>query len=204
VKGAKRKLAKWADGTKLACVGVVYVLRLWRYTILAIFITLLFAFVLTLVTSGSTDFKLLVSALPITDKLGVLGDVFVRIFTNLTSLDGVATLLLSLLQGVAVALLVFNFKHQHKLDGESVAGSGLAGLIAMLGLGCSACGTSLLMPIVTLIFSSGAYAVAETVGRAITVAAFLLVLYATRRLGLQVFAITTAKKRKEQHENQKR
>jgi hypothetical protein len=201
MKGLRRKFAKWADQTTLACAGIGYVLKLWRYALLAAVLVLVFAWVLTLVSSGSTDINLLLSALPLDDKLAVLGGVFVRVFTNLTTLDGVSTLLLSLLQGITIAMLVFNFKQQHKLDSESATNTGIASLIAMFGVGCSACGTSLLMPIISIIFSSSAYIVAEVASRTITIVAFVLILYAMRRLGLLAFTHVTAKKHRNGHEN---
>jgi Na+/proline symporter len=192
----RSELAKWSDNTKLAILGVGYVLQRWRFASLAVAIAIGFAFILTLVTSGSTDVKLLVSAISLPDKLLVLGSVFIRVFTNLTSPAGLLVGLLSLLQGITLALLVFNYREQRKLDSQSAADSGIAAIIAVFGLGCSACGTSLLMPLITLFFSSGAFAIAEVVGHLTTLAAFMLVLYALRRLGLTSFVTITANHRR--------
>jgi hypothetical protein len=183
--------------------GVGYVVRKWRYACLAVLLALLFAFIFTLVAGGSTDFKLLFSSLPVADKLSVLGAVFIKVFTNITSLGGVATLLLSLLQGITITLLIFNYKQQHKLDSAGAADSGIASVIALFGVGCSACGTSLLTPLITIFFSSSAYLVAEVLSNVIMIVAFVLILYAMRRLGIISFMTILAQRhiKGKKHEN---
>ena len=202
-KSFRAKFARFSDQTKLAFVGAGMVLKHPRYLTIAILSAVLFALIFTLTSSGSTDWNLLTSSLPFVDKLKVLLSLFVRIWTNSISLEGFFVLLLSSLQGIAISLLFFTYHHQKKLDTSSATNSSIASIIALFGLGCSSCGTSLLSPLLNLFFASSAYILVDSISSIIMIIAFTLSLYAVRRLGYTSYLTITANnhlRKKEKHE----
>ena len=82
----------------------------------------------------------------------------------------------------------------------------MAGL-AILGSGCPTCGTALLTPIISAIFSGGSVAIAGALSGIVTAIAIIVAIFALRKVGLDIYAIITTKKRekrkKEEHEGEK-
>lgn len=169
---------KW----QVSVAGILRVLRIPRYAALNIGIFLAFAWILTIFSIGNTDWNLLFSQVDWLGKLEIVIGGFVRIFTNLTSIDGVLTFLLSILQAVAISLIIFNFRRTRKFN-DTAADSGIAGIIAIFGAGCPTCGTSLLLPILVTIFGAGVSSVWGSISWIITIVAFGLLLHALRKLG---------------------
>ena len=81
-----------------------------------------------------------------------------------------------------------------KIDAGTVGGGGIAMFAAALGLGCVPCGTSLIMPIATLLFSSSAYAAANAASLVVLVIAFILSVYSVYRLGYIAYAHVMSEK----------
>ena len=182
----------------MAVRGLLGVLRMPRYGVLAIFFAFLFALLMYVIINSGFYVPLLASRLPLADKVGV----FVGMLQSLgvsffTMVDGFLLLLVSLLQGVAFAVMVYTMRRNKRFDTATVSGGTLAMVAATLGLGCVPCGTSLIMPIVTLFFSSSAYAAANTASIIVLIGAFLLSLYSLYRMG----GIANAHLEVEQHEN---
>lgn len=101
------------------------------------------------------------------DKLEIIISSYAGIFTVPLSPLAMALFAVSLLQGVAVAALVFTIKSERAASKsllKDLGGTGAAGLLAVIGLGCAACGTSLVMPIITFFFATSSVAVANQVG----------------------------------------
>lgn len=73
----------------------------------------------------------------------------------------------SVFQGAAVAALVYSIRIERAMQQgflKEFGGTGVAGAFSVLGLGCAACGTSLVTPILTFFFATSSVAVAEEVG----------------------------------------
>lgn len=108
----------------------------------------------TLLSSGS---------LRLSEKLALLLDPFLQ----LKQQNGVGTfilmMLLSLLQGMSVVVLVYAIKNQRRIDGKMVTGGFIVGFLAVIGIGCPACGTSLLVPLLATFVSGSAVALSEQV-----------------------------------------
>lgn len=168
----------------MAMRGLLGILRMPRYCVLALAFALAFAFIMYAIINGGFYGPLLMSRLPFMDKLAVVVGMLQALGASFfTTVDGFLLLLVSVLQGVAFAVMVYTMRRNKRFDSATVGGGTLAMVATALGLGCVPCGTSLIMPIVTLFFSSSAYAAANTASVIVLVFAFLLSLYSLFRLG---------------------
>jgi hypothetical protein len=96
--------------------------------------------------------------------------------------------------------LIFTRRHREKnvaLDSASTGGIGA--ILGFVALGCPSCGIGLLTPILSAIAGSAATALAESIGRFFTFAAFALLLFTTVRLGYIDYIIISSKNYKEEH-----
>lgn len=105
--------------------------------------------------------------LSMADRIDLIVGSYTGMFmTNLT-LQPVILFAVSLLQGATVAALVYTIRRERQSSkglAGTLGGSGLAGALAVLGLGCAACGTSLIVPILAFFFASSSFALAEAIG----------------------------------------
>ena len=92
------------DQIKLGGIGISYLLSFKKYLLLFLFGWLFFLFFLTFFKDGSGNLALLFSGISIGQKLGLLWRVLLGCFGNFLSLYGLSLILLSLLQGLAIAL----------------------------------------------------------------------------------------------------
>ena len=100
-----------------------------------------------------------------------------------TTINGAILAIVALLQGVAFAAMVYIMRRNKRFDTGAVGSGGIAMLATAVGLGCVPCGTSLIMPLVTLFFSTSAYAAASMANMVVLMLAFLLSLYSLYKLG---------------------
>ena len=188
----------FAENTKLSIIGTMRVVLKWQYALTAIVVILLFSMIFGVLVVGTFEWSLLVSALPVEDKFDILIRGVIRIFGYIESFSDVLILAVVILQGITISLLVFNIRQQRKSDKERnamanrVGESTVASLIATLGLGCSACGTSLIIPLVSLISSSAVFL--GTVTTAIVVIALLLLLHSAWKMGHGAYMFTVTEK----------
>lgn len=180
----KRKARDLRHKVPMAFGGIKNVLRMPRYLVLASVLAFLFAvFIYFFIQIGFYG-SLLLSQLPLLDKAQLIaamaGDMIVS-FTD--SFNGALLAVVALLQGVAFAAMVYVQRRNKRFDAQVVGTGGVAMFAAALGLGCVPCGTSLIMPIVTLLFSSSAYAAASTASVIVLAGAFILSLYSLYKLG---------------------
>lgn len=96
---------------------------------------------------------------------------------------------LAIVQGLSLAALVYAIRHQPKTDGKMLGGSAFVGLLAVIGLGCPACGTSLITPIVAIFLSSSAVAVSEQIATIALPLATAVGLYGLYVIGLRLSTI---------------
>lgn len=199
-------IASLIDKLKLAAVGIGRVLVHWQYVLLVLLITLAFGVILTLSSSGTTEWSLLFSGLPLESKLDLLGDVLRRFFVDAGTLVGFLTVLVSLLQGLVISTLIFNLRHQQKVSSNRVGESTLASIVMIIGLGCPSCGTSLLLPILGAVTATS-LVVINTVSIIIMLIALALSLYTLWKLSYIAYANDTAEsyrraKKEESHDRQ--
>lgn len=108
-----------------------------------------------------------------------------------TSLNGLIILLVSIFQGLAVTLLIYNYQTFNNLNKKATAGGAIATAGAVVGLGCVSCGTSLIIPIISLLFSSSSLALVNTANMFVLVLALILCVYSVysiaRKIQIQTF-----------------
>lgn len=140
----------------------------WHYALLALGIGLLVYIVLFWVNNLPTISYIISSTnIPFGVKLQLLSGTFTAIIKHGGSLSLATTLLIALLQGFALAALVYIIRRQrssNRSTGSAIGGAGIAGALAALGVGCGACGTSLVTPILVAIGASSSTALASTIG----------------------------------------
>ena len=177
-------------------------LRQPRYAAGALVSALGFAWLIFLLTNGGFYGALLMSRLPLIDKLGVIGTMFTEIARQAaTSLTGALLVLVSMLQGISLTLIIFTARHnkRNQQTTQQLGLSGIASVAAAIGLGCVPCGTSLILPIVAVFFSGAAAASAATVASTIVlVIALGLSLFSLYRSG-QIAAIYITLAQQEEH-----
>ncbi len=101
------------------------------------------------------------------DKLDIVGSSYSGVFTVPFAPLAATLFAVSVLQGVSVAALVYSIRHERATNRsilKNFGGTGVAGVLSVLGLGCAACGTSLVTPILTFFFATSSVAVVDKVG----------------------------------------
>lgn len=164
--------------------GVFFVLQKPKYFILAI----IFSFLLSLIIYFSINFNfygpLLFSSMGLSATFFVLGAMIQTMAQSyFTDSIGIMLLIISLLQGMSISLLVYNIKLNRQFNTKVIAGSGFATIAAVIGLGCVPCGTSLLVPIMTIIFASSAPALLNTANLIVLILASFLSIYSLYKIG---------------------
>ncbi|OYX42410.1 hypothetical protein B7Y94_03450 [Candidatus Saccharibacteria bacterium 32-49-12] len=138
---------------------------------------------------GLLQYLLTSPFLSIGDKVGMLVGSYSGIFTSPVSWLALTLFAVSIFQGVAVAALVYSIrKERSDRRGflRDLGGTGVAGILSVLGLGCAACGTSLITPILTFFFATSSVAVAEEVGFYSAVLALVVSMVTVYLAGLKV------------------
>lgn len=188
---------------KSAILGVGRMLGLPKYFLITIVTTVAFAVVIYFAINANFYGPLMMSRLPILDKIALLGSMIIDIFKqSFTSLNGALLMVVSILQGVSIAAVIFTAKNNRdneKTVSRQVGLSGIASVAAAIGLGCVPCGTSIILPIVAIFFSGAAAANAANIASTIVlILALLLSVFSLYKSGKIVFMYTElAKQEKE-------
>ena len=94
-------------------------------------------------------------SLPLSNRLAVLVGLYPFLGTSFGVAAGVATLLVSALLGVDLAMVAYHVR-EHGLALESGGGSAVGAFLGMLGAGCAACGPAVLVGLLSLVGAAGA------------------------------------------------
>lgn len=177
-------LRRLQNAVTQSATGFIAVMRQPAYIVLAFII----GFILSTIIYFSINYNfygsLLLSPMAITAKISLLGTmVGTMVVSYFNEFTGFLLLILALLQGSALSMLIYNVKRNRKFDTKTMAGSGFAAVAAVIGLGCVPCGTSLLIPVMTIIFASSAPALLDTANLVVLVLASLLSIYAVYAVG---------------------
>jgi hypothetical protein len=186
-------MKKYASKWRLAGQGIKQLFTSPKYWLPSLIAAVIFVFIFNLLTSGSTFLQLLVH-LPFLEKFSVLGQVYADFFVHFFSLEKILILLLSLGQGIITGLIIYIWKSRRNLDDTALLESGGATLIALIGAGCPLCGGTILMPFLMMIFGASAMVFLQTVSIALTLLAFVPILFAIRRLGFLSYTYSTGGK----------
>lgn len=189
------RVSRKQRSVKSALLGIGKILRLPRYLLLAVVLSLLFALIIFFAINANFYGPLMMSRLPILDKISLVGAMFVDIFKqDFISPNGALLLMVSTLQGLSITVVIFTAK-KNKRSEQSVTRqvglSGLASVAAAIGLGCVPCGTSLILPLIAVFFSGAAAATAATVASTLVlILALLLSLFSLYKSGQIAFMYT--------------
>ncbi len=196
----KDKLLKWLDQWKLAFSGVILAFSYRKFRITAIIVFILFGTLMNLLTGGFAAFNLLF-AVGFPDKLKIIFDAFLGLFgISKNFLDWALIFVIALLQATLIGLVAFIWKRRKddlkaaKASNSGAQSVGIAAGLAVLGAGCPTCGTTLIAPIISTIFSSGGYAIAGFVSGFITFIAIIVSLLALKKVGLEAYVIIKKEK----------
>ena len=187
------------ESIKSAILGVGRILGLPKYFLITIVATVAFAVIIYFAINANFYGPLMMSRLPVLDKIALLGSMIIDIFKqSFTSLNGALLMIVSILQGISIAAVIFTAKNNRdneKTVSRQVGLSGIASIAATIGLGCVPCGTSLILPIVTLFFSGAAAATAANIASIIVLLlALLLSLFSLYKSGQIIFMYTELSK----------
>lgn len=173
----------------MALRGSLGVIRRPKYMVAALVFALFFALLIYFIMNVGIYGSFLLSPLPITGKLQAMGLMVSAMARDITTTtNGALLLIVALLQGVNFAFLLFTIRRNKKMNVRDVGGGGFAAIAAAMGLGCVPCGTSIILPIVSIFFSSSAYAAANVASAVVLIAAFVVSLYSIYRLGFVAYA----------------
>lgn len=160
------------------------------YFLLAVGASIVFyEFIFWFLNLGLLQYLVTSQFLTIADKFNMLIGSYSGIFTMPLSLLALALFAVSIFQGVSVAALVYSIRKEQSLRRgilKDLGGTGIAGALSVLGLGCAACGTSLVTPILTFFFATSSVAVAEEVGLYSAVLALVVSLITVYLTGLKL------------------
>ena len=187
------------ESIKSTILGIVRMLGLPKYFLITIAATVAFAVIIYFAINANFYGPLIISRLPILDKIALLGSMIIDIFKqSFASLNGALLMVVSILQGVSITAVIFTAKNNRdneKTVSRQVGLSGIASIAATIGLGCVPCGTSLILPIVTLFFSGAAAATAANIASTIVLLlALLLSLFSLYKSGQIIFMYTELSK----------
>ncbi len=182
----RAKLAFLRIKAALAFKTIVWILRQWRYALVALIVSwLFFELVYWMFNLSILGFILSSGSLSLLDKISVLMSPFASV-ANTNGVVSVGLMIgLAIIQGISVAVLAYTVIHQRKLEAGIIGGGSIIGLMAIIGLGCPACGTSLVTPIVAIFISGSAVAVSESISRVALPIALLIGLYGLYAIGLK-------------------
>lgn len=182
----QKKLSFFGTKLKLSLHTVGWVLSQWRYSLLAFATAVLFFELIYWMFNLSVIITILGSnSVSVVEKINVLMSPIGSIVTSSGSFVALLMIILSLLQGINIAVLVFTIRHQKKVDPSLLGGSTFVGLLALIGLGCPACGTSLITPVVAIFVSTSAIVISEKIMLAVLPIAIIVGLYGIYVLGLR-------------------
>lgn len=162
------------------------------YTLLAATVSVVFyELIFWFLNLGLAHYLLTTPFLTFMDKLELIIGGYSGIFTQPFSELAITLFAVSVLQGMAVASLVYSIRAERSMKInilKDLSGTGVAGIFSLLGLGCAACGTSLVTPLLTFFFASSSAALSEVVGFYSALVALAVALITVHLAGLKLSA----------------
>lgn len=178
---------KWLDNFVIAGKGILLATKERRFWYGFIPTFIFFGMLMNLLAGGTSKFDLMF-ALGFPQVFHILGESFLSIFgINQPFLDWLPIFLICTLQGILIGLIVLLWNKKRNQNAENLGSAGIvAGLIA-LGAGCPTCGTTLLTPLLTSLFSAGGLAVTGAVSTIVTIIAIIVAIFSAKRLGVETY-----------------
>lgn len=187
---------KWLDEFVLAGKGILLATKEKRFLIVFVIAFLFFGTLMNLLAGGFSKFELM-GTLGFPESLKIIGDALVGTFgVNMIFTDWLFVFFIALLQGLLIGLiaLIWNKKQNKEGNSANVEKAGIiTGLIA-LGAGCPTCGTTLITPLMGMIFSTGGLAATGVISGVVTALAIIIAILSLKRIGLETYAIIVNEK----------
>lgn len=165
------------------------------YLIVAVGFSIVFyEIIFWMLNIGLFQYMMLSPTVGIVDKIMVIIGSYSGIFGLPISWLAIILFAVSILQGVAVSALIYSIKKERAMNRsimKDLGGTGVAGALAVVGLGCAVCGTSLITPILTFLFATSSVAVADQVGMYSAVLALVVSLITVYLAGYKLSARLT-------------
>ncbi len=132
------------------------VFREKRYMVAASVIAVVLFILSTWLVNLRLIFTILASSeATLSEKMGILVSLTGSIGTNFTLFSASYTILIALLFGINIAMIIFYMKRNKKLAGQDGMMS-LGGLTSgVFGVGCAACGTLVIGPLLAFVGAAG-------------------------------------------------
>jgi len=102
-------------------------------------------------------------------------------------------ILLAVIQGLLVSALIYAVRNHPKANEKIIGESALISLVAIIGLGCPACGTSLLTPLLALFISGSTVSLSHTITVYTLPVAIIFGLFGLYSIGLRISTINAHK-----------
>ncbi len=140
--------------------ALMCVFKKWTYALIAIIVAL-FVFVgATWLPNLGLIWQITVSpSVPLLDKATILASLVGSIATNFTVFSSVYTTAIAVLFGMNAAMLTYYVRQRQRANmrtGRTGAAAGLGGLASgFVGIGCAACGTLVLGPVLSFVGAAG-------------------------------------------------
>ena len=199
--------SRWLDEWRMAASGILLATRERRFRLVAILTFIIFGTLMHLLSGSTAALSLLWSA-DFAGKIKIIFDGFLANFgVGQSFLDWLMIFVITVLQSILLGLVVLVWqKHRQnsKLqkttsNADNVQSAGIVAGLAVLGTGCPTCGTTLLMPVIGAVFSTGGYALAGIISGIITAIAFLVALLALKRIGREAYALILSERFMRKH-----
>ena len=206
----QQKLNRWLDEWKLAGSGIILATKDYKFLLAAVSTFIIFGTLMNLF-SGSTAALDLFWHVDISVKLKLILDGFLGLFgVGRSFWDWLLLFSVTLLQSILIGLVVLVWRKRRRSRTEQVVATatnadnlqnaGLVAGLAVLGTGCPTCGTTLLAPLITTLFSTSSYALAGAISGLLTAAAVVVALLTLKRLGNDAYAIIVSEKYQHKHQ----
>jgi hypothetical protein len=136
------------------------VFREWTYILIAVAVALVVFILATWLPNLGLVWKITVSpSVPLLDKVHILASLVGSIRTNFSTFSAVYTTAVAVLFGVNTAMVTYYVKLRRRLSrqmGQAAALAGVGGVASgFFGIGCAACGTFVVGPILSFVGATG-------------------------------------------------
>lgn len=194
----------------MAFSGLLLATRSPRFFVTAILTFLIFGTLMNFLASSTAALDLFW----VTDGAGkwsLIWDSFLANFgVGRNFWDWILLFLIALLQGILIGLVAFVWQKKRRSrrerllagvqNADNIQSVGLTAGLAVLGSGCPTCGTTLLMPVIGAVFSSGGYIFASILSGLLTAGAIILALLTFKRIGRDAYVLALSEHYQQNHQ----
>lgn len=205
----RRKCAKWFDEWKMAGEGVLLASRNWKFWLVFAISMVVFGCLMVALSGSAAASLNLLWSVGWADKFKIIGNLLLMFFGKDQNFwDWLLIFGITFVQSVLIALVALVWRKKQKNakrtktksddfvanveNADNLQSAGLVAGLAVLGTGCPSCGTALLTPILAPVLATflntGSYAVVGVISGLLTLASFLVAIFALKRIGRDAYA----------------